>query len=339
MTLNFNIKKTKIQTNPTIAAEDSVASTKTSFRFPAIALKTFKDMCKWWNSIIFIILAIFVPLILATMVLPEAKLMNYPLEMQLLQLRDYLLFVTYFMIAGLVLALFTAVFVSGFVASEVNNGTMLILVSKPIRRWEIIFGKFIAYFGYIMILETVALFITVYILVTFSGCNLSLIIPLVGYIPILLVYALFITLVFGSITITFSTICKNRSSALMIMVGLILLIYLVFFILRTIGSGFYLDYQLYHLDLGYHLGNVFTWLLQQNGIDLMPMTQMMISMFSGTYDISSTVNLFEPDQGFILPTLELSNYYKPWQSFLIWVLMVVGLISLALYNLKKKEIN
>ncbi len=215
-----------------------------SFKFLIIAFKTFKDICKWWTSLIFISLAIFVPLILAAIVLPEYKLQNYPMDMQLLQLRDYLLFTTYFMIAGIVLALFTAVFVSGFIASEVSNGTLLTLVSKPIRRWEIILGKFIAYFSYVMILELISLLISVYVLVTFSGCNLSLIIPLAGYIPVLLVYALFIALVFGSLTITFSTICNSRSSALMIMVGLILLIYLVFFILRTVGSDFYLDYQL-----------------------------------------------------------------------------------------------
>jgi ABC-2 type transport system permease protein len=310
-----------------------------SLKFHVIANKTLRDISKWYVTLTFIGLSTFIPFILAITVLPDMKLANYPVEMQFLQLRDYLFFITYFMIAGLVLSLFTAVYVSGFVASEVSSGTLLSLISKPLKRWEILFGKFIAFFIYITILETTSIIISIYILVTFSGCNSSLILPLIGYIPVLLIYTLFVTLVFGAITITFSTICKSRSSALMITVGLILLIYLVFFILRTVGAGFYATYQLYHIDLGYHLSNVFILILENNSIDLTPMTQMMISMFSGTYDMSSMVNLFEPDQGFMMPTLELAGYYEPWQSCLIWLLIVIGLISLALFNLNRKEVN
>lgn len=309
---------------------------KTQTGFFVIANKTFKDICKINRSLIFLIISAFIPFLVAYSGLDNLK--NSSLEMQALMLRDILFFTTYIWVAGIPLALFAGVTVSGFIAGEVNEGTLLSLVSKPVRRWEIIFGKFFAYVLYIMILETIALIATTYILVTVSGCHLSVFNSLIKYLPLLILYTFFVSLIFGAIPLALSVIFKKTSLIILLIAGITIMTYFGFFIVRMGFTDYYDKYHLYHIDLGYHIGNIFVLLIDNFGIRPTPMFQFIMSSFSGTYDTAG-IGLKESDQDFWIPTLQFNDYYSQIQSLLLWVFVPMGLLVIAMIKLYKKDIS
>ena len=305
----------------------------TGLRFHIITQRELEKILTIPKALIFLIIAIIVPFLTAD----AADVKNYPLDIQALMLKDILFFVTYFWVAGIVLAFFASWIVTDFVAGEVSRGTLLSLITKPIHRWEVILGKFIAYIIFITILEVIAIFITIYVLVTFSGAHISVIGELVQYIPILLLFALFVALVFGTIPLALSTISKSRVLVMIIMAALVIAMYLGFYIIRSGFPEVYVDYQLYHFDLGYHLGNIFVSFSDAANISLTPTFQEQMGLFAGTHDLG--ISLDEPDQSFQLASIPMTNYYSQLGSWLIWTLIPIGLTIMALLKLNRKEVQ
>jgi ABC-type transport system involved in multi-copper enzyme maturation permease subunit len=305
----------------------------TGLRFHIIARRELEKILTIPRSLIFIIAAIIVPFLVAD----AADVKNYPLDIQALMLKDILFFVTYFWVAGLVLVFFASWIVTDFVAGEVSRGTLLSLITKPIHRWEVILGKFIAYIIFIIIMEVIAIFITIYVLVTVSESHISVIGELVQYIPILLLFSLFVAVVFGTIPLALSTISKSRVLVMIIMAALVIVMYLGFYIIRSGSADYYIDYQLYHFDLGYHMGNIFVSFTDAANIQLTPTFQEQMGLFAGTHDLG--ISLDEPDQGFKLASIPLTNYYSQTTSWLIWTLMPIGLTILAIFKMNRKEVQ
>ena len=308
-------------------------SKSSGLRFHVIAQRELEKILTIPKALIFIIIAIIVPYLLAD----AADVNSYSLDIQALMLRDLLFFVTYFWVAGIVLVFFASWIVTDFIAGEVSCGTLLSLITKPIHRWEVILGKFIAYIIFITIVEVIAIFITIYVLVTASGAHISVIGELVQYIPILLCFALFVAVVFGTIPLVLSTVSRSRVLVMIIMAALVIAVYLGFYIIRSGAPEYYEDYQLYHFDLGYHMGNIFVSITDTADVQLTPTFQDQMGLFAGTHDLG--VSLDEPDQGFQLASIPLTNYYSQATSWLIWTLMPIGLTILALFKLNRKEVQ
>lgn len=314
-------------------SKETTGSRFSDLRFHIITRRELEKIFTIPKALIFIIAAIIVPFLVAD----AADVRNYPMEIQTLMLRDVLFFVTYFWVAGIVLVFFASWIITDFVAGEVSRGTLLSLITKPIHRWEVIFGKFLAYLIFITIMETITIFITIYVLVTVSGSHLSVIGELVQYIPILLLFALFVALVFGTIPLVLSTISKSRVLVMIIMAALVIVMYFGFYIIRSGNPDYYVDYQLYHFDLGYHMGNIFNSFAEGANIQLTPTFQEQMGLFAGTHKLG--VSLEEPDQGFQLASIPLTNYYSKFSSWVIWTLIPFGLGFLTIFKLNKKEIQ
>ena len=302
-------------------------------RFHIIAGRELEKIFTITRSIIFLIAAIIVPFIVAD----AADVKSYPLDIQALMLKDILFFTTYFWVGGIVLVFFAAWIVSDFIAGEGSRGTLLSLITRPIHRWEVIFGKFLAYLIFVAVMEVIAIFISIYVLVTVSGAHISVMWDLVPYIPILLLFTLFVAVVFGTIPLVLSTVSKSRVLVMILSAALIILMYLGFYIIRSGFPDFYVDNNLYHFDLGYHMGNIFISLTEGAGIKLTPVFQEQMGLFAGTHNLG--VSLEEPDQGFQLASIPLTNYYSQVTSWLVWTLIPAGLTILALFKLNKKEVQ
>jgi hypothetical protein len=96
-------------------------------------------------------------------------------------------------------------------------------------------------------------------------------------------------------------------------------------------------FQLYHFDLGYHLGNVFIFFIET--LDAVPPSlswQISFAMLTGIYTYENPV---DPDQNINLGGLEKTNYYIPVFSLLIWILIAALLLVFGILSLKKREIS
>ncbi len=312
---------------------DNKGTERSGSRFHIIARRELQKILSLPRALIFLVAAIILPVISAY----ATDVDSYPLDIQAIMLKDVLFFTVYFWVGGIVLAFFAAWIVSDFIAGEDSRGTLLSLITRPIRRWEVILGKFLAYLLFVAVMEIIAIFITIYVLVTVSGAHLSVMWDLIPYIPILLLFTLFVAVVFGTIPLVLSTVSKKRVLVMIISAALVIVIYLAFYIIRSGFSEFYVDNHLYYFDPGYHMGNIFISFTEAAGIDLTPTFQEQMGLFAGTHDLG--VSLDEPDQGFQLASIPLTNYYSQVTSWLIWTLIPAGLTVLSVFKLKKKEVQ
>ena len=62
-----------------------------------------------------------------------------------------------------------------------------------------------------------------------------------------------------------------------------------------------------------------------------------MGLFAGTHDLG--VALDEPDQGFQLASIPLTNYNSKATSWLIWTLIPAVLAVLSVFKLKRKEVQ
>lgn len=226
---------------------------------------------------------------------------------------------------------------SSLIAEEVSSGTLLILVSKPVSRIKIFLGKYIALYLYGILVSFLSIFILGWTSVLAQSGNMDHFIGLLPFLSALFIYSLFILFLFTSITMAFSSLFKKSRTTSMVVIIIVMMSYLAFFLIRSLTGTFYGAFQLYHFDLGYHLGNVFIFFIETlNAIPPSINWQMNFGLMTGVYDL--TPNL-DPDQYINLGGLEKTNYYLPIFSLLLWVLIAVLLLIFGILSLRKREIS
>lgn len=265
-----------------------------------------------------------------------ATLSQRSLETQFRVVKEFFLLFSFIWISGISLALITGTTTAGFVAKESSERTLIILISKPIRRWEILLGKFIGFLIVGIIIQVVALISAAYSMPLLFSLDAVVLEMLLSLALFTIPYAVFIMMLFGTIGMALSAIFNSPEKASTGPFLLVILVYFGFFIIRTVASGMYEDYQFYHLDLGYHLGNIFIMFLTSSGITLPPSTQQIFGIFTGVYKLTGVV---DRDQGIASPSLPLTPYYTPLMSLAVWLAISIGLLFAGIFFLEKKEVH
>ena len=248
-----------------------------------------------------------------------------------------LIFPAFFWTLGLVYTIIIGTAGAPLIAEEVKSGTMLLLVSKPISRIKIFIGKYIAVYLYGMLLSFFSIFVIGWIGVFVKSGNIDHFISLIPFLTALFIYSLFILFLFTSITMAFSSIFKKARSASMLIIFISILSYIAFLLIRTLTGPFYVTFQLYHFDLGYHLGNIFILFIETlNAVPPSISWQMWFASITGVYSLGSSV---DPDQNINLGGLEKTNFYLPVFSLLIWILIAALLLVFGIWSLKRREIT
>ncbi len=307
------------------------------FKFPLITGQALKDMFTLRRIVIYLIILCVVPVI-AAMLVPNS-ISSYPREMQLVKLTDYMFTLSFLWIAGIPLIFMSAGMVSSMVSSELTEGTMLQLITKPVRRWEVIVGKFLAFFILFAVVEILAFVLSSYLLVYFSGCHLSVFSSMLAFLPPLVIYSFVVMVFFGSISLVLSTVIRKTALTIVIMAFLVMIFYLGFVFFRLLGAKYYQDYYLYYIDIGYLLGNVYVMLLNAFSVDLTPNFQLIFGFTAGTFDPAAFMDTIDMDQGFQLTTLPPNNFVSQLVSLLICLCLPIIFIILSITRIKKVEVG
>ncbi len=245
----------------------------------------------------------------------------------------YLFLITY----GLVFTILIGSSGASLIAEEVSKGTMILLVSKPISRVKIFLGKYIALCLYGAILSFIALFIVCWTAVLSYSGNMDHFIGIIPFMLSMYLYSLFIMFIFVSITLALSSIFKKSRNASIVVLFLVIFAFLGFTIIRMFTATYYISFQLYHFDLGYHIANVFVLFTEVfNSLPPSIGWQLFFSMITGVYALTSTT---DPDQYIILGGLDKNEYYPPILSLLLWVAIATLLLLYGVYKMKKRELS
>jgi len=248
-----------------------------------------------------------------------------------------LVFPLFFWSLGLAYTIFIGTSGAPLIAEELKSGTMLILISKPISRIKIFLGKYIGVYLFGMILSFISIFVIGWMGVLLRSRNIEHFISLIPFLTALYLYSLLILFLFTSITMALSSIFKKSRNASLGILLIVIFSYLAFLIIRQIAGQSYAIFQLYHFDLGYHLGNIFILFIES--LDAIPPStswQQVFGLLTGVFTIDSPT---DPDQNINLGGFEKTNYYLPINSLLIWLLIAILLLIFGLISLKKREIS
>ena len=157
-------------------------------------------------------------------------------------------------------------------------------------------------------------------------------------VPPALLYSLLVTLIFSSIATALSSLWKSRIRITLVLMVIIMLVFFVGMVPRTMFVSAYESYYLYLFDLGYHLGNSFTMIMGYGATgQMMPQNQFFMSMFAGTY--KNLMESYDPDIGAMPPSLELSNYVSPALSTVFWAGIIVIALAVAMWAVQRKEVH
>jgi len=318
---------------------------KSNFGLFIIFEKTFLELFSFKRVLSYLALSFVFPFIF-TMVISgqlSGTLADMSIDFQIATVVNYFAFYSFFWNAGILLLLYCGLTASNFISSEESGGTLIFLLTKPIRRTTLYVGKFLGYFLNMAILQFVSLLLGLTVTCTlFEVSSAVFIVGLKFLVPVYL-YALLMIAVFGLILGFLSIINKRMVISVLVNMFLIIIIYFLGIIFRVAIPNYYESWYLYLIDLGYNLSLIFTTFLGFFGFQPNPFFQQNFGMFFGTYvsmfsDVSEFLGAADPENGltFLLPE---TGYVNPIVSIIVIVAIAAALFILGLVVLERKDIG
>lgn len=220
------------------------------------------------------------------------------------------------------------------IAKEAEQGTLGILLSKPVRRWEVLLGTFGAVVGFVLFVGITSLLLAGLALYEFSETSAAALGEgLFGALPGLLAFVLLLAIAVGSLGVALAVRTRNR---LQTGLGTLLVpaLYFAFFPIRALAGASYEDYYLYLIDVNYHFGNGFVVLVEALNGEFDVETQATLTPLTGVYDAEQAEA--EPEN---LPeSLDLAGHVDPVVSLLAIVLISAGLLAYATYRFQRMDV-
>ncbi|MBN2330623.1 MAG: ABC transporter permease subunit [Candidatus Aenigmarchaeota archaeon] len=310
-------------------------------RFQVIMFKTLKDLFSIRRSLLFIIGVMIVPLVAGGMFSggDGAALGDMTLAMQNQMVLGLFIILTFMWMAGIPLVLLASVTCGDFISKEDGEGTLLLLVSKPVARSEIIIGKFLAFMVSAILLQMIVLLMSSLLMASTMHLDVYVFNNMLSLIPSLIMYSVFVSFIFGTIATALSSLFKSRIKTIMTLVGITILIFFGFMMIRGWLGSAYEGYYINYMDVNYHLGNSYLFFVESGGLKLIPIYQGIMGQFTGTYDAADINKLFDRDIGALPPALEPKSYNTPAASLAIWTFLALALLGLGIYRFQRKEIS
>lgn len=285
--------------------------------FRCVFEKTLTDLTGWKTTLLTVLVV--------TVFMVGSVWMACGEDQASLQMRTYfttsqLLLLAYFILSGFFIAMLVSCGAAESVAKEENDGTLLVLTSKPIRRRDVLLGKLAALLARTVLLEAILL-----ALLALGSCFVlrldeTALISFLKAVSWLLLYSVLTICLFATVAMALSSITRNLVVIMVVMSLMVMACFLVGPLIRSVmpaDGGFYMRYDLYYVDLSYHLQNAFVpfW-AQASGGEIIP-------QFSGWFGFRYIVT--QPD-GLYLNPVRTCGHVHP----LVSVALILSLSALAL---------
>ena len=247
--------------------------------------KTLRNMYKPTLVIIYFMIVLFF-----TVIISISNLKNNSLSIinQIEQIKITYSIFNYLFLSGVGLILLIMIFGLDIFATEEYEGTMRILIAKPVSRKSIIMGKILGILIGIFIYYISSLIISFALYSLILGLDKDVFVGVINIIPSFIIYSLFIIVIVTSLTTILSSVFRKKTPAIVIFILLILGIYGVLPIIRsiTIETGDYQKANFQYFDINAHLGNTYMYLIE-GGKEENELGDNMLSLFTSRYFFNS----------------------------------------------------
>lgn len=180
-----------------------------------------------------------------------------------------------------------AVFCGMTLASELERGTLRIVLSKPIARWKLFVGTFAAIVGFATVVGLANALLTASMLVAFAGASPAAISASIGsVVPVALVFAMVGAAVVTAVGLAIAAVTKDR---LQTVLGALVIpaMYFVSLPVRVFAGDQYESLHLYVVDVTYHFGQVFAAVSTVFNGEVPEATREGLIAFSGVYEATN----------------------------------------------------
>lgn len=210
---------------------------------------------------------------------------------------------------GIPIMVLGAVLAASSLATEAERGTLRILLSKPIRRWEVFVGTAAAIFVYTFLAGLMGLFAVGAGIVLLSGVSAGALGQ--GFFALLgptVVYGAIVAVVIAAVGSTLAVLTRNSTRTLL--GGLLVpALFFAFIPIRMLAGQTYRSFFLYYVDLNYHFGNAYVYVHELIGPGLSPPAQSTLDTVAGVYE--STAAASDPLVGGMPNSLPTVGYVPP----------------------------
>ena len=311
--------------------------------FKEVVRKTLIDLTGWKRILVLLLFGLLVPAIAG--VFWRSHLQNAGLspDMATFYVLKSFIGISLIWTSGFFLAFAVVGSAVGAISKELNEGTLLTLVSKPITRRHIVLGKFTGIVIHALLLITVIFLMQAVILWFVLPVEAPTIGALLLAILWIILYSLLVILVFASISLALSSLMDNQVVGTALACGAILFVFLFGIVITMVfatNQGAYENNYLYMFDGSYHLGNAFAPALEQAlGGELLPAQEMgEIRAFAGIFQGGRFGgDTYGPSQ-YLYPA-ELANYVTPAVSTILLLVLAAGSLAVAVLMTERKDVG
>ena len=272
------------------------------------------------------------------------------LDMQTGYLAGYFVLITFLWTAGFFLSyLLVGSSGLGMISSEEDRGTLLIMLSKPISRTQLLLGKYLALVVTTLVYEFSILLGSILILTLILDLDQQVVSELMRMAPAVMIYSAMLAALFAALSVLLSGVIRSGPVRGAVFTALLLYVFVAGPVMRLAWPDTYEQYRVYYADAGYNMGNTYLTLLGGAESDLMtPQGQAWFGITTGTFSGGPGVLLstfvgspadIDRDLGAAPPFLERAEHI-PWYLSMI---MILGVAAAALYgansSLLRREIS
>lgn len=224
-----------------------------------------------------------------------------------------------------------SLFVALTLATEAERGTLDMLLSKPVRRWEILLAVFLANVTFLFALGVASTLLVAVVLFQMGGFSAAALDGGVfAVLPATFLYTLLVCALVTAVGLAASVLTRSRLQTAVI-TALLPVLFFVMFVVRVFPGDIYEDYSLYMIDVSYHLGNVYTLLLDTIGDPIPVEVQARFGFWMGVYEVPE-------EQVTVRESLDLVGYVDPTVSLALCLALTVGLLTVALVRFQRLDV-
>jgi len=232
---------------------------------------------------------------------------------------------------GIGLLVAGALFVALTLATEAERGTLDLVLSKPVSRWEVLLATFLANVTFLVGLGIASLLLAAVVLYQMGGFSTAALGGGVfGVFPAFFLYTLVIAAFINAVGMAASVLTRNRLQTAAL-TGVVPVLFFGLFVARVFPGSVYENYSLYLFDVSYHFGNVFTVIYEAVVGQIPTAVQPRFGFWMGVYEVPD-------DPSAVDGSLELVGYVDPIVSLGLCLFLTVGLLGVALVKFQRLDI-
>jgi ABC-2 type transport system permease protein len=304
-------------------------------RIPVIVKKTVGDLLepKWIGAYLvgYTAVAWFFALAFGNNEFAE-NVSELPLAQQELQLLGSYVTVSWIWGVGIPILVLGAVFGANSLAKEAETGTLRMLLSKPIRRWEVLVGMFVGNVVALLLVGIASMLLLAVALYQQSGTAAAALGGGVfATLPENILLLGFVSVLVSAVGMAVSVVTESRLQT--VLGGLSLSVsFFTLWLVRLINRSFYEEYRLYLVDMSYHLGNVYALIQANVGEELPTEAKVVFGTLSGLYEFEGAGANGSPE------SVELVGHVDPIVSLAGLSILAVGSLAIAIYQFERLDI-